>query len=106
MPCQGRSESVLVYWEWTRADRRVHTGQRASRDTVLAVMVMAFASARTQTRFSVFGSGRMVRESGMSDLGDLLGLGFACEACRRVSSKARKNREDGASPAPRNSGGL
>ena len=48
----GRSAEVLVYGEWALPDRFPHTGQRATRDEILAARVMAFSSARAPTSFS------------------------------------------------------
>jgi hypothetical protein len=100
MPCQGRSERVFVYRKWSRADHRMRTGQRASRDKVLAMMVRAFASARTQTRFSVFGFGRMVPESGISDLGYPLELNFACQLAATFYRKPGRTAKVGQCECP------
>jgi len=43
------------------------TGQRATREEVLATRVMAFSVARPLVRFSSLGAGSTVRESGMSN---------------------------------------
>lgn len=74
MPGHGRSASVLVYREWTVADRFPHAGQRATRDEVLAARVMEFASVRTLMRFSSLEAGSTVGESAMGNLDELLGL--------------------------------
>jgi hypothetical protein len=73
-PGQGRSASVLVYRECILTDRFAHTGQTATRDEVLAARVMEFSVARTPIRFSSLGVGRIVRESDMGNLDDLLDL--------------------------------
>src|SRR3712207_3927879 len=96
-PCQGRSASVLVYREWTLVDRFPHIGQRAMRDKVLAVRVMAFASARTPMRFSSLGAGRTVRESDMGnldDLPDLLSSQLAAPLHRKLGRTAFANRSE------------
>src|SRR5215217_4769785 len=86
MPCQGRSESVLLYWEWTLLDRIPHTGQRAVVAEDFAKRVMTFASARIPMRSSSSGAGSTVRESGMNDLDDLLVL----LGCQLAAPRHRK----------------
>jgi len=86
IPCQARSESALLYWEWTLLDRIPHTGQRALVAEGFAKMVMAFASARIPMRSSTSGAASTVRESGIDDLDDLLVL----LGCQLAAPRHRK----------------
>src|SRR5215211_1979887 len=94
-PCQGRSESVLVYQEWILPDRLSHTGQRATGEEVLAERVIAFSVARTPIRLSRLGVGRTVREFDMSNLDallDLLGYQLAAPLHRKLGRTGRVDR--------------
>src|SRR3954451_1936838 len=71
MPCHGRSCSILVELEWTLVDFFPHSGQRATREAVLASRVMASSLARIPMRSSKLGAGSTVRDSDIGNLDDL-----------------------------------
>jgi hypothetical protein len=71
-----------------------HTGQRATRDEVVATRVMAFSVARTLVRFSSLGAGSKVWQSGMSNLDHVLDL-LGCQIAAPFHRKLGRTTEPG-----------
>src|SRR3954451_3983563 len=71
MPCHGRSCSILVELEWCLVGVFPHSGQRTTREAVLASRVMASSLARIPMRSSKLGAGSTVRDSDIGNLDDL-----------------------------------
>src|SRR3954451_14873187 len=97
MPCHGRSCSILVELEWCLVGVFPHSGQRTTREAVLASRVMASSLARIPMRSSKLGAGSTVRDSDIGNLDDLqvlLGCQLASPPHQKLGRTACQDRSE------------